>query len=66
MLYAITMLANFLAKPLERAKDRGATAVEYGLIVTVIALVMAVGAAALGGGLNDLFADVDARVDPTD
>ncbi|MDP1807974.1 MAG: Flp family type IVb pilin [Actinomycetota bacterium] len=35
--------------------DKGAAAVEYALLVALIALVMAVGAFALGGGLNTLF-----------
>jgi len=37
MLKAFTFLQNFLAEPLRR-DDRGATAVEYGLIVTLIAV----------------------------
>jgi pilus assembly protein Flp/PilA len=46
--------------------ERGATAVEYGLIVAVIALVMVVGAGLLGTSISDLFGriadDLDARV----
>ena len=37
--------------------DEGATAVEYGLLVAFIGLVIAVGAFALGGSVNTLFAD---------
>ena len=37
--------------------DTGATAVEYGLLVAFIGLVIAVGAFALGGSVNSLFAD---------
>ena len=37
--------------------DEGATAVEYGLLVAFIGLVIAVGAFALGGSVNALFAD---------
>lgn len=35
--------------------DRGATMVEYGLLIVLIALVAAAGALALGGGLGALF-----------
>lgn len=35
--------------------DRGATMVEYGLLIVLIALVASVGAFALGGGLDALF-----------
>jgi len=37
MLRFVVFLQNFLAEPLHR-DDRGATAVEYGLIVTLIAV----------------------------
>ncbi len=43
-------------------EDKGATAVEYGLLVTVIALIMAVGAGILGGALDQLFQDVAAAL----
>jgi pilus assembly protein Flp/PilA len=35
--------------------ESGASAVEYGLLVTLIALAILVGAGALGTGLNTLF-----------
>jgi pilus assembly protein Flp/PilA len=35
--------------------ERGASAVEYGLLVTLIAIAIIVGAKALGGGLNSMF-----------
>ena len=41
------------------ARDRkGATAIEYGLIAALIALVMAAGATTLGNGLKDKFTSV--------
>jgi pilus assembly protein Flp/PilA len=47
-----TLLARF-------AKDEsGATAIEYGLIATLIAVAIIVGATALGGSLNTLFGDL--------
>jgi pilus assembly protein Flp/PilA len=39
MLKFLIFLQNFLAEPVRR-DDRGATAVEYGLIVTLIAVVI--------------------------
>lgn len=62
MLYYLTFLQNFLTKPLRKEGDKGATAVEYGLLVTVIALVMVVGAILLGNELSALFTDVSTRL----
>jgi pilus assembly protein Flp/PilA len=39
----------------EKRDDRGATAVEYGLLVGLIAVVIIVAVTALGGKLNGLF-----------
>lgn len=44
--------------------DRGATMVEYGLLIVLIALVAAVGAFAMGGALNNLFNDIATRLTP--
>jgi len=41
-----------------RDEERGASAVEYGLLVALIAIVMAVGAALFGTALSSLFTDV--------
>jgi pilus assembly protein Flp/PilA len=41
-----------------RASERGATAVEYGLLVALIAVIMAVGAKVFGQELNSLFNSV--------
>ncbi|HEU5108775.1 MAG TPA: Flp family type IVb pilin [Micromonosporaceae bacterium] len=41
------------------ARDRGATAVEYALIVAVIAMVVVVAAIALGDSIADLFDDAE-------
>ena len=38
-----------------RHRDEGATMVEYGLLVVVIALVVLVGAGLLGGAINGWF-----------
>ena len=41
-----------------RRRDRGATAVEYGLLVGLIAIVIIVGVSALGGRLQRIFAQL--------
>ena len=40
------------------ADEDGATAIEYGLLASLIALVMALGATTLGTNLNLLFANI--------
>lgn len=45
-----------------RRSDEGATAVEYGLLVTVIALVMVAGAILLGNALDVLFTNAAAAL----
>ena len=46
-----------------RRDTRGATATEYAMLLVFIALAIAVGASALGTGINDLFAKVQTRLD---
>jgi pilus assembly protein Flp/PilA len=46
-----------------RWSEEGATAVEYGLMVALIALVIIGTVFALGGNLNELFGEVDACID---
>ena len=58
MARAVVYLYTFLGlmqHRLETRKDRGATAVEYGLLVGLIAVVIIVAVTALGGRLNALF-----------
>ena len=42
--------------------EEGATAIEYGLIAGLIAVVIAVGATALGNGLNETFCAIVAKL----
>lgn len=42
--------------------EKGATMVEYGLMVALIAVVVAVGAGVLGIGINTLFGEVNATL----
>lgn len=44
------------------SNDSGATMVEYGLIVALIAVVVAVGAGILGNGIDALFQTVNASL----
>ena len=46
----------------EDRKERGATAVEYGLLVGLIAVVIIVAVTALGGRLQALFAAIAAAI----
>jgi pilus assembly protein Flp/PilA len=41
-----------------RRDERGATATEYAMLIVFIALAVAVGATALGNGINTLFTKV--------
>jgi pilus assembly protein Flp/PilA len=43
-------------------RDQGATAVEYGLMIALIAGVILVTVAALGGQINTAFANVSAAI----
>ena len=61
MTRALVQVLAFLAlveDRFEKRKDRGATAVEYGLLVGLIAVVIIVAVTALGGKLNGLFTSI--------
>ncbi|GAA0214410.1 hypothetical protein GCM10010492_10270 [Saccharothrix mutabilis subsp. mutabilis] len=57
MLTVLLFMRNFLDDRL-RGSDRGATAVEYGLMVALIAVAIIGMVMAVGDELNGLFADV--------
>jgi pilus assembly protein Flp/PilA len=57
MLKLYVSLQNYLAQPLRR-DERGATAVEYGLMVALIAAVIVGVVTTLGGKLSTLFTTV--------
>jgi pilus assembly protein Flp/PilA len=57
----ITFMQSFFAATQDKFQDRGergATAVEYGLLVGLIAVAIITTVGLLGGELNGLFADV--------
>ena len=64
--YLYTMLhvvhGRILQNRVDGNKDRGATAVEYGLLVGLIAVVIIVAVTALGGKLTALFASIAAKL----
>ena len=53
MIQFLTILLNA-----RRDEEKGATAVEYGLMVALIAVAIIVTVAALGGKLNTLFTEI--------
>jgi len=60
MLKFVVFLQGFLTEHLRR-DDRGATAVEYGLIVALIAGVIIVAVTALGANISTVFTNVAAK-----
>jgi pilus assembly protein Flp/PilA len=58
----LTRLLKFHLKMAGLRDDRGATAVEYGLMVALIAIVIIVAVALLGTNLNELFQKVATSV----
>ena len=44
-------------------KEKGATAVEYALIVALIALAIVVGVTAVGGGLDTAFRNIAGQIE---
>lgn len=59
--YIVTML-YVVQDRFENRKDRGATAVEYGLMVGLIAVVIIVAVTALGTKLTALFTGVGSKL----
>ncbi|MFF3601942.1 Flp family type IVb pilin [Kitasatospora indigofera] len=47
-----------------RSTDDGATAVEYGLMVSLIAVAIIIAVGALGASLSGMFVDVETAIDP--
>jgi pilus assembly protein Flp/PilA len=51
-------MSKYIAKFQARMAERGATAVEYGLMVALIAIVIIAAVSTLGGNLSGLFNEV--------
>ena len=63
---AIVTLVTFAQDRMEQVKsEKGATAVEYGLMVGLIAVVIIAAVIALGGRLNELFTLIVTRLGGT-
>lgn len=62
MLAFLVAAQTFVAERFEEKKDRGATAVEYGLLVGLIAVVIIAAVLLLGGQLNALFGKITAAL----
>jgi len=58
----LSHLVKFQAKVAALRDERGATAVEYGLMVALIAIVIITAVTLLGGNLSSLFNDVATNV----
>lgn len=54
----LSAVSAFVSDRFEKKTDRGATAVEYGLIVGLIAVVIITAVVLLGGQLNDAFTSI--------
>jgi pilus assembly protein Flp/PilA len=61
MLRYYVYMMNFLTQPLQR-DDRGATAVEYGLMVALIAAVIVTAVSLIGTRLNSIFNTVSSSL----
>lgn len=60
--YALATMQAFFSTRLDSRKDRGATAVEYGLMVGLIAVAIIAAVVLLGGELTTLFTDVSETI----
>lgn len=61
MLMFLASMQNTVAQRLHR-DDRGATAVEYGLIIALVAVAIVVGLTALGTNLGTLFSTIATKI----
>ena len=62
VLAQILTFPTWLEARFEKRNERGATAVEYGLLVGLIAIVIIVAVTALGGKLNTLFNSITSKL----
>ena len=60
--FAMATVQAFFSERLDNRKDRGATAVEYGLMVGLIAIAIIIAVRLLGTNLSTLFNDVAGRL----
>lgn len=58
----VMLLNIYTAIKARLSNEVGATALEYGLLIGLIALAIVIGATALGSGLGNMFSEVATRV----
>ncbi|MDQ1652697.1 MAG: Flp/Fap pilin component [Cryptosporangiaceae bacterium] len=58
----VAYFAAIASRATSRASDEGATAVEYGLMIALVAAVIVVAVTALGGTLTGIFNSVTAKL----
>ena len=58
MLHFLVVLQSLVTERLEGQRDRGATMIEYGLMVVGIAVVVGIAAAALGTRISGMFGNI--------
>lgn len=63
MLSILRNVGGYLAARYDVRNERGATMVEYGLLIAFIALVVGLAAITLGGKVSDLFGDAGDSLD---
>lgn len=61
MIYVLNLITTIHSR-VEGAKDRGATATEYALLVALIAIVLIVGVGFFGTELNNMFSKLGSKV----
>lgn len=59
------MLSLYTNLMIRLRSEKGATAVEYGIMVALIAVAIIAAVTLLGGTLDDLFTDVKSQIAPT-
>jgi pilus assembly protein Flp/PilA len=64
MLTFLSYVQTFLTRPMKREDDRGATAVEYGLMVALIAIVIIAAVTLVGTNLDLLFDKIGVELAP--
>jgi pilus assembly protein Flp/PilA len=57
--HLLAMMTVFSSRLEDRCKERGATAVEYGLLVGLIAAVIIIAVTTLGGKLDGMFGKIN-------
>ena len=59
----VSILTTWLLAKLDVDRERGASMVEYGLLLALIAVIAVVAVQAFGTGVSDKFSDISSSVD---